>query len=197
MLLTPKKVTKQLALLFSYIFYYLCGMYTKDMPYTLLYIYYYTDRLSIWLSVDPLSDKYPHLSPYAYCADNPVKYIDPTGEFPIETIWDIVNVLYDVGAAVVNYIKGDHQASKAIEKSVSTSRAARREVMRKEGIPTSQQTRSQSKNSSGREYSYDVPQKGGGIQKNQFNNKQKIEVIKNNLIGRQVKLKLIIVEIYS
>ena len=31
--------------------------------------------------------------------------------------------------------------------------------------PTSQQPRSQSKNSSGREYSYDVPQKGGGIQK--------------------------------
>ena len=126
-----------------------------------------------------------------------MKYIDPTGEFPIETIWDIVKVLYDVGAAVVNYIKGDHQAAKAIEKSVSTSRAARREVMRKEGIPTSQQTRSQSKNSSGREYSYDVPPKGGGIQKNQFNNKQKIEVIKNNLIGRQVKLKLIIMEIYS
>ena len=74
---------------------------------------YYTDRLSIWLSVDPLADKYPHLSPYAYCADNPMKYIDPTGEFPIETIWDIVKVLYDVGAAVVNYIKGDHQAAKA------------------------------------------------------------------------------------
>ena len=83
------------------------------MPYTLLYIYYYTDRLSIRLSVDPLADKYPHLSPYAYCADNPMKYIDPTGEFPIETIWDIVKVLYDVGAAVVNYIKGDHQAAKA------------------------------------------------------------------------------------
>ena len=47
------------------------------------YSYYgarcYTDRLSIWLSVDPLADKYPHLSPYAYCADNPVKYIDPDG----------------------------------------------------------------------------------------------------------------------
>ena len=41
---------------------------------------YYTDRLSIWLSVDPLADKYPHLSPYAYCADNPVKYIDPDGK---------------------------------------------------------------------------------------------------------------------
>ena len=40
---------------------------------------YYTDRLSIWLSVDPLVDKYPHLSPYAYCADNPVMFIDPDG----------------------------------------------------------------------------------------------------------------------
>ena len=36
--------------------------------------------------------------------------------------------------------------------------------MRKEGIPTSQQPKSQSKNSSGREYSYDVPKKGGGTQ---------------------------------
>ena len=40
---------------------------------------YYTDRLSIWLSVDPLADKYPHLSPYAYCADNPVIFRDPDG----------------------------------------------------------------------------------------------------------------------
>ena len=49
------------------------------MPYTLLYIYYYTDQLSIWLSVDPLADKYPHLSPYAYCSDNPIMRIDPDG----------------------------------------------------------------------------------------------------------------------
>ena len=43
-----------------------------------------------------------------------------------------------------------------------TSRQARREVMRKEGIPTSQQPKSQSKNSSGREYRYDVDKDGGG-----------------------------------
>ncbi|MDR1847275.1 MAG: RHS repeat-associated core domain-containing protein [Bacteroidales bacterium] len=36
-------------------------------------------ELSIWLSVDPMSDKYPHLSPYVYCANNPLKYIDPNG----------------------------------------------------------------------------------------------------------------------
>ena len=41
---------------------------------------YYSSDLSIWLSVDPMSDKYPSLSPYVYCADNPVKLVDPEGE---------------------------------------------------------------------------------------------------------------------
>ena len=27
-----------------------------------------------------MSDKYPSLSPYVYCADNPVKLVDPNGE---------------------------------------------------------------------------------------------------------------------
>lgn len=33
-----------------------------------------------WLSVDPMSDKYPNLSPYAYCAWNPVKLVDSDGK---------------------------------------------------------------------------------------------------------------------
>ena len=41
---------------------------------------YYSSDLSIWLSVDPMADKYPSLSPYTYCADNPVKLVDPNGE---------------------------------------------------------------------------------------------------------------------
>jgi RHS repeat-associated protein len=40
---------------------------------------YYTDWASIWLSVDPLSDKYPHLTSYNYCANNPIMLIDPDG----------------------------------------------------------------------------------------------------------------------
>ena len=32
-----------------------------------------------WLSVDPLADKYPNISPYAYAAWNPIKYVDPDG----------------------------------------------------------------------------------------------------------------------
>ena len=41
---------------------------------------YYSSDLSIWLSVDPMSDKYPSLSPYVYCANNPIKLVDPNGE---------------------------------------------------------------------------------------------------------------------
>ena len=41
---------------------------------------YYSSDLSIWLSVDPQAAKYPSLSPYVYCADNPVKLVDPNGE---------------------------------------------------------------------------------------------------------------------
>ena len=38
---------------------------------------YYNSDLSLWLSVDPMSDKYPNLSPYNYCAWNPMKLADP------------------------------------------------------------------------------------------------------------------------
>ncbi|MDD4156563.1 MAG: polymorphic toxin-type HINT domain-containing protein [Candidatus Cloacimonetes bacterium] len=50
-----------------------------------------TTETHIWLSVDPLSDKYPSLSPYAYCANNPVILKDPNGmsidewDFDVET----------------------------------------------------------------------------------------------------------------
>jgi RHS repeat-associated protein len=37
------------------------------------------ELMTMWLSVDPMSDKYPSISPYAYCAWNPVKLVDPDG----------------------------------------------------------------------------------------------------------------------
>ena len=40
---------------------------------------YYNSDLSIWLSVDPMVDKYPNLSPYVYCANNPVRMVDWDG----------------------------------------------------------------------------------------------------------------------
>ena len=50
---------------------------------------YYSSDLSIWLSVDPMAAKYPSLSPYVYCANNPIKLVDPNGEEigPIDRIF--------------------------------------------------------------------------------------------------------------
>ena len=40
---------------------------------------------------DPYADKYPHLSPYLYCAANPLRYVDPSGKW-LESAWDIFNI---------------------------------------------------------------------------------------------------------
>ncbi len=34
-----------------------------------------------WHNPDRLAGNYPHLSPYAYCANNPLSIIDPSGDF--------------------------------------------------------------------------------------------------------------------
>ena len=36
--------------------------------------------ITAWLSVGPMADKYPSLSPYAYCAWNPIQLTDPGGD---------------------------------------------------------------------------------------------------------------------
>ena len=72
--------------------------------------YYDSNLMTAWLSVDPMADKYPSLSPYAYCAwtrptgadehrliefniaNNPIRLVDPDGEMivPNDDGW-IVN----------------------------------------------------------------------------------------------------------
>ena len=42
------------------------------------------ELMTMWLSVDPMADKYPSISPYAYCAWNPVRLVDPDGNEAID-----------------------------------------------------------------------------------------------------------------
>ena len=41
---------------------------------------YYEPRLSLWMSVDPLQEKYLNISTYCYAANNPIKFIDSDGD---------------------------------------------------------------------------------------------------------------------
>ena len=63
--------------------------------------YYDPTLLTSWTAVDPMSDKYPSLSPYNYCAWNPIKLVDPDGRIidsasiTRQEIWNMVNPNHD------------------------------------------------------------------------------------------------------
>lgn len=65
-----------------------------------------SDIFGIWLSPDPLLDKYIYNSPYVYCEGNPIKFIDPNGKW-VETAWDIANVVMDISSLKSNMARGN------------------------------------------------------------------------------------------
>jgi RHS repeat-associated protein len=55
---------------------------------------YQDPKLGVFISVDPLAEKSLSYSSYNYCFNNPVKFIDPDGEYPIITITSQVTGQY-------------------------------------------------------------------------------------------------------
>jgi RHS repeat-associated protein len=43
----------------------------------------YDPRLGRWISIDPLQQRFPNFSPYNYCYDSPLQFIDPDGRLGI------------------------------------------------------------------------------------------------------------------
>jgi hypothetical protein len=76
---------------------------------------YYLSELSVWLSVDPLADKYPNESPYCYAGWNPVMITDPNGMWKKETD--------DDGNTTYTAQKGDSPGSLAKDAGISQSDA--------------------------------------------------------------------------
>ena len=70
-----------------------------------LYYYgerYYDPKLSLWMSADPMMEKYPSLSPYSYTFNNPIRLKDYKGE---ETITAIIEGVTAFGfSAGVDFI---------------------------------------------------------------------------------------------
>ncbi|KWW26783.1 MAG: RHS repeat-associated core domain-containing protein, partial [bacterium P3] len=63
--------------------------------------YHWPEVWSGWLSPDPMMDKYPGISPYAYCNWNPVIFVDPDGR-------DTFYIEMDKGRIYHQEAKGDH-----------------------------------------------------------------------------------------
>jgi hypothetical protein len=82
---------------------------------------YQEEYASRFVSIDPLAEKYPWLSPYAFCSNNPVNRIDPTGltDYRItengyirdaSTLWDKIK----------NYFTGPDKTDKLIASNGNT-----------------------------------------------------------------------------
>jgi RHS repeat-associated protein len=53
-------------------------------------------EIPIFTTPDPLMEKYYYISPYVYCAGNPINYVDPTGMFFKGVYGDAMGNYYDI-----------------------------------------------------------------------------------------------------
>ena len=61
-----------------------------------------------FMSIDPKAESFYHISPYAYCAGDPVNLVDPDGE-AFETWWDILCLIDSGRSFVTNLWKGNYR----------------------------------------------------------------------------------------
>lgn len=63
----------------------------------------YDDLLGCWTSVDPMAEKYYHISPYVFCLNNPIRMVDRDGK----DTWDFFPTA-DAAAIDFGYFYNDN-----------------------------------------------------------------------------------------
>ncbi len=76
---------------------------------------FYHQLSSRWTTMDPLAEKYYSVSPYAFCSNNPVNFVDWDGDFPL-----VANLVGGIASVAVDYT-GQVIANVVHDKEVSTS----------------------------------------------------------------------------
>ena len=61
-----------------------------------------------FMSIDPKAESFYHISPYTYCAGDPVNLVDPDGEFP-DFIWDVANIIIGAKSFSKNISEGNYK----------------------------------------------------------------------------------------
>ena len=82
-----------------------CGKYLDRKHGLDLYDYgarLYDPAAAFWTSPDPLCEKYYNISPYAFCNNNPVTFIDPDGRDPGDPFTSLDNAALDF-CRIFNY----------------------------------------------------------------------------------------------
>ncbi|WP_164521391.1 RHS repeat domain-containing protein [Iodobacter ciconiae] len=72
---------------------------------------YYDPVIGRFMAMDPVdwqeSNPFHSFNSYAYANNNPWRYVDPDGRVPVDTIWDVANVIYDLGKIAVGAVTGN------------------------------------------------------------------------------------------
>ena len=107
---------------------------------------YYTDNIMMWLSVDPMSDERPWISPYNYCQWNPIGRVDTWGmlddEYEVNRKGEITklndNDHYDANGNKVDVIyNSDKSNSIQVSKNFSGSKKSHKNVLGSDNEPHS------------------------------------------------------------
>jgi RHS repeat-associated protein len=82
---------------------------------------------------DPLAEKYYDISPYAWCGNNPVKFVDPDGRFVLPAIPIIIEGVIYVSTAIAAAYYGT-KTVKEIKQIVNEKRVDKAKVVDSHGI---------------------------------------------------------------
>lgn len=64
---------------------------------------HYSPSVPFWTSVDPLAEKSYSISPYAYCAGDPVNLVDPEGLYFTDNSYYYVHLIQSFAISQINY----------------------------------------------------------------------------------------------
>lgn len=86
-----------------------------------LYYYgarYYDPRVSLWISTDVAQGKYPNVSTYTYCLDNPIILIDSDGKDILPVLFQTIN---NRGSVIGSYYRSNKKYMTAMRMFGQTS----------------------------------------------------------------------------